>query len=87
MDVMIRSGELKLPGILEIPRHACGLVLFAHGSGSSRLSPRNQWVASRLNDSGIATLLFDLLTEEEATALETAGVKIEEGKHQHLSDD
>ena len=64
---MIRSGELKLPGILEIPRHACGLVLFAHGSGSSRLSPRNQWVASRLNDSGIATLLFDLLTEEEAT--------------------
>jgi len=67
MEVTIRSGELQLPGVLEIPRHARGIVLFAHGSGSSRRSPRNQGVAERLNDLGIATLLLDLLTEEEAT--------------------
>ncbi|WP_287762852.1 dienelactone hydrolase family protein [Acidithiobacillus sp.] len=48
-----------------IPENALGLVLFAHGSGSSRLSPRNNYVAQVLRDGGIATLLFDLLTEEE----------------------
>jgi pimeloyl-ACP methyl ester carboxylesterase len=52
-------------GILSIPKHRKGLVLFAHGSGSSRFSRRNQFVASALNQLGIATLLFDLLTEQE----------------------
>jgi pimeloyl-ACP methyl ester carboxylesterase len=50
---------------LNIPENASALVLFAHGSGSSRHSPRNQFVARTLNDAGLATLLFDLLTQEE----------------------
>ncbi len=54
-----------LAGILQIPKKACAIVAFAHGSGSSRLSPRNTAVACALNDRGIATLLFDLLTEAE----------------------
>jgi dienelactone hydrolase len=58
------DGSL-LKGILGHPRDACGLVLFAHGSGSGRYSERNQYVATVLQGSGIATLLFDLLTEEE----------------------
>lgn len=52
-------------GILYIPEHASGLVLFEHESGNSRFSVRNQFVAQRLNQSHIATLLFDLLTPEE----------------------
>jgi dienelactone hydrolase len=59
----VKIGELS--GILEIPRNAKGVVLFAHGSGSSRLSPRNQFVARVLNKKGFATLLMDLLTEDE----------------------
>lgn len=55
-----------LRGTLGVPEGALGLVLFAHGSGSSRLSPRNQRVARALRDAGIGTLLFDLLTEAEA---------------------
>lgn len=66
MDVVIRSGELELPGSLEIPENARGLVIFAHGSGSSRFSPRNLWVARQLQEAGLATLLFDLLTTEES---------------------
>jgi putative phosphoribosyl transferase len=66
MEIVIQSGELSLPAILQIPEAASGLVLFAHGSGSSRWSPRNQQVARCLNESGIATLLLDLLTEEES---------------------
>ena len=58
--------ESSLPGDLAVPARARGLVLFAHGSGSSRLSPRNQEVARVLQAGGIATLLMDLLTEEEA---------------------
>jgi dienelactone hydrolase len=54
-----------LPGLLGLPGAARGLVIFAHGSGSSRLSPRNQRVAAALHDSGIATLLLDLLTPAE----------------------
>ena len=54
------------PATLRLPDPATGLVIFAHGSGSSRLSPRNRSVAEALNESGLATLLFDLLTEEEA---------------------
>lgn len=59
-------GSSRLPGILTIPRGATGIVLFAHGSGSSRLSPRNQHVAQVLQEAGLATLLFDLLDEIEA---------------------
>lgn len=57
---------VSLPGILEIPADATGIVVFAHGSGSSRLSPRNAQVAHHLNDNGLATLLFDLLTPTES---------------------
>ncbi|MGI9196506.1 MAG: phosphoribosyltransferase family protein [Candidatus Nanopelagicales bacterium] len=56
---------IRLPGILTVPAQARGLVLFAHGSGSSRLSPRNQRVARFLHDGGFATLLFDLLKHDE----------------------
>jgi dienelactone hydrolase len=66
MDVAIPAAGHELPGILEIPTPARGLVVFAHGSGSSRLSPRNAEVAAALNTEGLATLLFDLLTIEEA---------------------
>ena len=65
--VELNAGA-RLPGILVVPERSTGLVLFAHGSGSSRLSPRNRRVASDLNRMGIATLLFDLLTDDEATA-------------------
>src|SRR5438034_5413847 len=54
-----------LVGDLSVPAQAYGVVLFAHGSGSSRLSPRNQFVARALDDRGLATLLADLLTEQE----------------------
>jgi dienelactone hydrolase len=59
-------GPLALPGTLTLPPHCKGLVVFAHGSGSSRLSPRNTHVARQLNDHGFATLLFDLLSDQEA---------------------
>lgn len=59
-------GTLRLPADLTIPDATGGLVIFAHGSGSSRLSPRNIHVAERLNGAGFATILFDLLTEDEA---------------------
>lgn len=65
-QVRIPAGHLQLPGELVIPEGAFGLVAFAHGSGSSRLSPRNQAVARTLQVAGIGTLLFDLLTEEES---------------------
>jgi putative phosphoribosyl transferase len=64
-DVQIHAERAVLPGNLDIPENANALVLFAHGSGSSRHSPRNQFVARTLNDVGLATLLFDLLTREE----------------------
>ncbi|HMF81224.1 MAG TPA: alpha/beta fold hydrolase [Candidatus Acidoferrum sp.] len=68
----IPAGRAVLSGNLTIPENAVGLVLFAHGSGSGRHSPRNQFVARTLNDGGLATLLFDLLTpEEEATDMNT----------------
>lgn len=56
----------ELEGILNMPADAIGLVIFAHGSGSSRLSPRNTYVADALQAAGLGTLLFDLLTDEEA---------------------
>jgi pimeloyl-ACP methyl ester carboxylesterase len=61
----VRIAPIGLAGILQIPENADSLVVFAHGSGSSRLSPRNTAVARALNDHGFATLLFDLLTPEE----------------------
>ena len=64
-EVQIRAGRAVLSGNLHLPKGAAALVLFAHGSGSSRRSPRNQFVARTLNDAGLATLLFDLLTQEE----------------------
>jgi putative phosphoribosyl transferase len=71
-QVQIPAGRAVLFGNLTIPENATGLVLFAHGSGSSRHSPRNQFVARALNDAGLATLLFDLLTrEEEAVDMRT----------------
>jgi len=64
-EVEIRAGRAVLSGSLNIPKDAGALALFAHGSGSSRHSPRNQFVARTLNEAGLATLLFDLLTQEE----------------------
>src|SRR5213594_1794400 len=64
-EVRIPAGRAMLDGSLTIVAQAKGLVLFAHGSGSSRHSPRNQFVARTLNETGLATLLFDLLTPEE----------------------
>lgn len=64
-EIQIPIQGAYLQGILTLPANAKGLVLFAHGSGSSRLSRRNQFVASVLSDASLATLLFDLLTPEE----------------------
>jgi putative phosphoribosyl transferase len=61
----IPSGRVMLEGELEVPVDATGVVLFAHGSGSSRHSPRNQFVALTIREAGVGTLLFDLLTQEE----------------------
>jgi dienelactone hydrolase len=63
--VSISIGEITLPGDLIIPEKASGLVIFSHGSGRSRLSSRNRYVAKVLQEHGFATLLFDLLTPEE----------------------
>lgn len=63
--VRIKAGEATLEGSLTLPKSLIGIVLFAHGSGSGRFSPRNQFVAKALNQAGIATLLIDLLTKEE----------------------
>jgi pimeloyl-ACP methyl ester carboxylesterase len=63
--VGIPAGPVMLEGELTIPPHAAGLVLFAHGSGSGRHSPRNQFVAQVLQQAGVGTLLFDLLTADE----------------------
>jgi len=64
-DVSVEAGGSTLEGHLAAPSDARGIVVFAHGSGSSRFSPRNQYVAGMLNEGGLATLLFDLLTAEE----------------------
>lgn len=63
--VRIPAGQWLLEGALRVPEHAIGLVVFAHGSGSSHLSPRNRHVADALAEKGIASLLFDLLTPRE----------------------
>ena len=64
-EVSIPVGRVTLPGTLSLPAAPRGIVLFAHGSGSSRSSPRNRFVADVLVDAGLATLLFDLLTPSE----------------------
>lgn len=64
--VKIPAGNRQLEGILRVPGNAAGVIAFAHGSGSGRYSPRNQFVARILNEAAIATLLLDLLEEEEA---------------------
>ena len=84
-DPQAASGEVRLPissahltGNLEIPDPVQGIVVFAHGSGSSRMSPRNRYVARRLRDAGVATLLTDLLTpEEEALDLERGHLRFD----------
>lgn len=63
--VRVPSGKATVEGDLVVPQGANGIVLFAHGSGSGRFSPRNQYVAKMLNEAGMATLLIDLLTKEE----------------------
>lgn len=64
-EIEILTDSVKLKGNLAVVKNATGIVLFSHGSGSSRLSPRNVFVAETLQERGFATLLFDLLTEEE----------------------
>ena len=76
--VKILSTGIHLEGILSIPEAAKGLVVFVHGSGSSRNSPRNQYVAQMLQEGGLATLLFDLLTaQEEEIDLETRHLRFD----------
>ncbi len=64
-EIEVTAGPVQLGGHLTLPEDAIGVVVFAHGSGSSRRSPRNRYVATVLNEEGLATLLFDLLTVEE----------------------
>jgi alpha-beta hydrolase superfamily lysophospholipase len=69
--INIELGNVTLKGDLVLPENAIGIVVFSHGSGSSRLSPRNKYVAELIQHQKIATLLFDLLTEEEDKIYET----------------
>src|SRR3954452_1088179 len=78
--VEVPVGEAGLLGILTVPRAARGVVVFAHGSGSGRLSPRNRAVADRLVRAGLGTLLVDpLIAEEEAEDLVTARLRFDIG--------
>jgi alpha/beta superfamily hydrolase len=65
MDLKIPINHDQLDGILEMPQNPLGLILFVHGSGGSRFSPRNRMVAHILQERGFGTLLFDLLTQSE----------------------
>lgn len=79
-DVLIPVNSIQLEGELKIPAWATGVVLFAHGSGSSRHSSRNQFVARVMREKGIGTLLFDLLTsEEEAVDIHTRHLRFDIG--------
>ncbi len=76
--VKVPCGSVTLEGNLNVPDHAQGVVLFAHGSGSGRHSPRNRFVARSLNEAGLATLLVDLLTaDEEAVDVHTAHLRFD----------
>jgi putative phosphoribosyl transferase len=78
--VEVPAGSVLLSGDLSIPENPRGVVLFAHGSGSSRHSPRNRFVAARLHEGDLATLLLDLLTvDEEAEDLRTARLRFDIG--------
>jgi putative phosphoribosyl transferase len=78
LAVTIPLESILLEGDLSVPTKASGAVLFAHGSGSSRRSPRNRYVADLLNESGLATLLIDLLTEDEQQVdLQTAHLRFD----------
>jgi dienelactone hydrolase len=78
--VRVAAGMVTVEGNLVVPEGAAGVVLFAHGSGSSRLSPRNRRVARALQERGLATLLIDLLTaDEEAIDIETAHLRFDIG--------
>lgn len=77
-EVRISAGSVILSGELQVPDEATGIVLFAHGSGSSRFSPRNQYVARVIREAGQGTLLFDLLTrDEEAIDLQTRHLRFD----------
>jgi putative phosphoribosyl transferase len=79
-SVRVHAGQVVLEGDLVAPPGASGIVVFAHGSGSSRHSPRNRYVAGVLQAGGLATLLIDLLTpEEEAVDLRTAHLRFDIG--------
>jgi hypothetical protein len=67
-DIIIPLNGIELHGILSVPTNAVGIVIFSHGHGSSRLSPRNTYVAKTLQSKAIATLLIDLLTGSEDEA-------------------
>ncbi len=76
--VQVSAGNVTLEGNLCLPEGSRGVVAFAHGSGSSRHSPRNRYVAQVLRDAGLATLLFDLLTaEEEAEDIQTGKLRFD----------
>lgn len=75
--VSIQVGAAQVQGLLRLPRDASSVILFAHGSGSGRLSPRNNFVAEGLGHAGIATLLFDLLTEREEDLDVTAELRFD----------
>jgi dienelactone hydrolase len=78
--VRVRAGSVELDGALAIPQNAPGVVVFAHGSGSGRLSPRNRFVARTLREAGLGTLLIDLLTaDEEAVDVRTAALRFDIG--------
>lgn len=72
-EIQINTEGLIINGTLVVPKRARGIVIFAHGSGSGRFSPRNKFVAEQLSQSDIATLLIDLLTEEEERVDEVSG--------------
>jgi dienelactone hydrolase len=72
-EIVIQAGQARLEGTLALPAGADAVILFAHGSGSSRFSPRNRAVARWLNEAGLGTLLFDLLTAEEQAVDERTG--------------
>jgi putative phosphoribosyl transferase len=80
-EVQVEAGPVTLSGALAVPAQARGVVLFAHGSGSSRHSPRNRYVAEQLREHGMATLLMDLLTpQEEAEDLRTRELRFDVGR-------
>lgn len=79
-SVLVPAGQIELEGDLGVPGDAHGVILFAHGSGSGRHSPRNRYVAAQLREANLATLLIDLLTpEEEREDLRTARLRFDIG--------